>query len=128
MMMQALDAGGVQPLTDGERTADDDNPRGYYELECVKQIRQDDSFLDGAQGKAVKLIHMLVTRLPARHTFRVLVMRRHIDEIFASQAKMLARSGKAGGIDARTFIARAALSKSPIQARVIRIRLFGQGL
>lgn len=97
MMMQALDAGGIPPLTDGQRTADEDNPHGYFELEAVKQIAKDDSFLDGAAGKSVKLIHMLVTRLPARQRFRVLVMRRHIDEIFDSQAKMLERSGKAGG-------------------------------
>ncbi|XAM01502.1 sulfotransferase [Phycisphaeraceae bacterium D3-23] len=97
MMMQALDAGGIPPLTDGERAADDDNPRGYYELECVKQIRKDDTFLDAAQGKAVKLIHLLVARLPARHEARVVFMRRDIDEVLASQSKMLERSGKQGG-------------------------------
>ena len=96
MMMQALDAGGIPPLTDGQRTADEDNPRGYYELECVKQISKDDSFLDKAPGKAVKLIHLLVTRLPVRHPARVVFMRRSIDEILTSQAKMLERSGKKG--------------------------------
>ncbi|MEM9414374.1 MAG: sulfotransferase [Planctomycetota bacterium] len=97
MMMQALNAGGIPPLTDGERTADDDNPHGYYELECAKQIKKSDAFLDDALGKAVKLIHLLVTRLPARHEARVVFMRRDIDEVLASQAKMLVRSGKQGG-------------------------------
>lgn len=96
MMMQALDAGGIPPLTDGEREADDDNPKGYYELECVKQIKQDAGFLDQAQGKAVKLIHLLVQRVPASYDCRVVFMRRPIDEVLASQAKMLERSGKKG--------------------------------
>ena len=96
MMMQALEAGGISPLTDDQRTADEDNPRGYYELERVKRIRNDDSFLDKAEGKAVKLIHLLITRLPARHNFRVLFMQRDIDEVLASQSKMLERSGNKG--------------------------------
>ncbi|MEM6560134.1 MAG: sulfotransferase family protein [Planctomycetota bacterium] len=96
MMMQLLAAGGIPPLTDEQRTADDDNPRGYFELESVKQIAKDASFLDGAPGHAVKLIHALITKLPERHPYRVVFMRRPIDEVLASQAKMLARTGKKG--------------------------------
>ena len=29
MMMQMLEAGGVEPMTDGVRTADERNPKGY---------------------------------------------------------------------------------------------------
>jgi hypothetical protein len=36
MMMRMLDAGGVPILSDGEREADIDNPKGYYELERVE--------------------------------------------------------------------------------------------
>ena len=36
LMMQMLDKGGVAVVTDNVRTADTDNPRGYYELEQVK--------------------------------------------------------------------------------------------
>ncbi len=97
MMMQALKAGGIAPLADGQRTPDDDNPRGYYELECVKKIKTDDRFLDEGKGKSVKLIHLLVTHVPVRHNFRVLFMQRNIDEVLTSQTKMLARLGKKGG-------------------------------
>ena len=38
LMMQLLEAGGMPLMTDGERAADVDNPRGYYEWEAVKQI------------------------------------------------------------------------------------------
>ena len=35
MMMKMLEAGGLTIMTDGVREADEDNPRGYYELERV---------------------------------------------------------------------------------------------
>ena len=38
LMMQMLAAGGMKILTDKERAADMDNPKGYYEWEPIKQI------------------------------------------------------------------------------------------
>ena len=38
MMMQMLEAGGMPIVTDHVRKPDDDNLRGYYEFEKVKQI------------------------------------------------------------------------------------------
>jgi hypothetical protein len=35
LMMQMLAAGGMTMLTDGQRTPDPNNPRGYYEFELV---------------------------------------------------------------------------------------------
>lgn len=96
-MMQMLHAGGLPALTDGQRAADEDNPRGYYEFEAVKRIRTDRSWLDVAVGKVVKLVHLLLTELPASHEYRVVFMRRDLDEVLASQKKMLQRSGRAGG-------------------------------
>jgi hypothetical protein len=37
-MMQMLSAGGMPVLSDGQRSADANNPRGYYELEPVKSL------------------------------------------------------------------------------------------
>src|SRR5262249_34304054 len=45
LLMQMLDRGGLQVVTDNIRTADTDNPRGYYEYEQVKKIKQDASWL-----------------------------------------------------------------------------------
>ena len=39
MMMKMLEAGGIPPLTDHIRTADVDNPKGYYEFERAKKLR-----------------------------------------------------------------------------------------
>jgi len=93
MMMKMLDAGGVPPLSDGVREADDDNPKGYYEFERVKKLPDDTAWLPDAEGKAVKIITQLLLKLPETHSYRILFMRRKIDEILASQKKMLIRRG-----------------------------------
>ena len=95
MMMRMLEAGGIKPLTDRERTADDDNPNGYYELEAVKQTSADNSWLTDASGKSVKMIYSLLRDLPTdgSYQYRVLFMRRDLDEVLASQRRMLERSG-----------------------------------
>jgi LPS sulfotransferase NodH len=96
LMMQMLSAGGIPALTDQVRAADEDNPRGYLEFERVKQIRQDKSWLNDATGKVVKMVHLLLYDLPQDRPYRVVFMRRNLDEVLASQRKMLARQGKAG--------------------------------
>jgi Sulfotransferase family len=93
-MMRMLSSGGLATITDGERTADDDNPRGYFELERVKQITRDKSWLDGAEGKVVKVISQLLKDLPNDRQYRVVFMRRNLDEVLASQKKMLGNRGE----------------------------------
>ena len=60
MLMQMLAAGGVLPLTDGVRAADEDNPRGYFEYERATRPTQDARWVAQARGKAVKLVLPLV--------------------------------------------------------------------
>lgn len=93
MMMKMLEAGGIPPLADGLREADDDNPKGYYEFERVKKLPDDTAWLPEAEGKAVKIISQLLLQLPMDREYHVLFMRRKIDEILASQKKMLIRRG-----------------------------------
>jgi hypothetical protein len=95
-MMQMLAAGGMPLVTDSARGADDSNPRGYFELEAVKRLRSDQSWLEQAGGRAVKIIHLLLRELPVdgRFEYRVLFMLRPIAEVLASQRAMLARQGK----------------------------------
>jgi len=97
MAMQMIVAGGIAPLTDGVRTADDDNPRGYFEFERVKALRTDKAWLDEARGKVVKVIHMLVPELPDDRPYRVVFLDRDVREVVKSQTTMLVRSGKSGG-------------------------------
>lgn len=94
MMMRVLEAGGMPVLTDAVRSADDDNPRGYYEFEPVKALKQDASWVSAARGHAVKVIYKLVYDLPRGIPYRILFLQRDLAEVVASQEKMLARSGQ----------------------------------
>jgi hypothetical protein len=93
LMMQMLAAGGIAPFTDGQRLADDDNPRGYFELEQVKRLKHDAAWLADVRGKAVKVISQLLFDLPATERYRIVFMQRDLDEVLASQEKMIARTG-----------------------------------
>jgi hypothetical protein len=94
MMMKMLAAGGIEPLTDNLRIADEDNPKGYFEFERVKQIESDKAWLDDAQGRVVKLISALLRHLPAAYNYKVVFMRRAMPEILGSQRQMLIRRGE----------------------------------
>jgi hypothetical protein len=95
LMMQMLAAGGISALADDLRPADEDNPRGYYELERVKQVDRDSSWLDEAEGKAVKMVYRLLYDLPPDRVYHVIFMTRALDEVIASQKVMLERYGTA---------------------------------
>ena len=95
LMQRMLEAGGVEPLTDEIRAADENNPKGYYEYERVKKLKDDDTgWLNLAQGKSVKIISALLEYLPEDYYYRVLFMQRNMDEILASQNKMLVDRGE----------------------------------
>jgi len=95
MIMQMLQAGGVRLLTDDWRKPDEDNPKGYYELERVKTIKKDKSWLRKAQGKAVKIISFLLKYLPEDYNYQLIFINRDIKEILLSQRQMLMRRKKA---------------------------------
>jgi hypothetical protein len=93
LMMQMLVAGGMPALSDGERQADTDNPRGYLEWERIKQLPTDPGCIAEAEGKVVKVISRLLLSLPASHEYRVVFMQRPLPEVIASQDQMLRRRG-----------------------------------
>lgn len=93
LMMQMLVAGGMSALSDGERAADKDNPRGYIEWERIKTLPKDPACIAEAEGKVVKVISRLLLSLPPRHEYRVIFMQRPLPEVLASQDEMLKRRG-----------------------------------
>jgi hypothetical protein len=97
MMMQMLDAGGVPVVTDNERKPDEDNPKGYYEFEAVKNTKADPSWVANAGGKVVKMVYRLLYDLPSDHAYSVVFMQRELTEVIKSQEVMLERAGKSGG-------------------------------
>ena len=95
MMMKMLEAGGLLPVTDNERTADEDNPKGYYEFERVKKMSEGDvAWVKDAPGKVLKVISYLLQHLPPGYDYKVIFMRRAMPEILASQKKMLINRGE----------------------------------
>ena len=100
MMMRILAEASVPIVTDERRTADMDNPNGYFELETVKQMSAGNvSWLVDAGGRAVKVISSLLEYLPAQYSYKIIFMEREIHEILASQRKMLERRNETSDVD-----------------------------
>lgn len=93
MMMQMVSAGGLNPLTDNVRKEDESNPKGYFEYEKTKGLHKDNSWLHEAEGKVIKVVAPLLKHLPANFRYKVIFMTRDLDEVLASQDKMLGRAG-----------------------------------
>lgn len=94
LMMQILHAGGVPVMTDGRRSADEDNPEGYWEWEEIKTLPKNPGILAQARGKAVKVISALLPSLPRTHRYKIVFMTRPVGQVVESQWAMLARQGK----------------------------------
>ena len=97
MMMQMLHTGGLPCITDELREADISNPKGYCEFEKGKGLRTDNSWLPEAKGKAIKIISHLLSCLPPELDYKVVFMERNLDEVLASQRKMLENQGRSEG-------------------------------
>src|SRR5215468_12413465 len=93
LMMQMLTAGGMSAVSDGERAADTDNPRGYLEWERIKQLPKEPAIIAEGEGKVVKVISQLLLSLPEGHDYRVIFMQRPLPEVLKSQDEMLRRRG-----------------------------------
>jgi tetratricopeptide (TPR) repeat protein len=88
MMMQLLQKGGIPILHDGTRKKDKNNPKGYLELEAVKRLAVDDSFMEEAPGKAIKIVMPLLRLLRPLYPLKVIWLERPLEAIVQSQNKM----------------------------------------
>ena len=97
MAMKMLEAGGLELVVDNIRTADEDNPKGYYEDERVKDLAEmdDKRWLKDVRGKVIKVVSSLLNHLPEDNRYKVVFMRRNLHEVLASQTKMLDRRDEA---------------------------------
>jgi predicted Zn-dependent protease len=94
LMMQMLKAAGIEPLTDGKRAADDDNPEGYWEWEEIKHLPKNPRLIEQAKGKVVKVISALLPTLPRPHRYKIIYMVRPTTQVVDSQLVMLDRQGQ----------------------------------
>ena len=96
LMMRMLVAGGFPALTDEMRTADEDNPGGYFEWERIKQLPQQPELMKEAEGKVAKVVSQLLFSLPDSHDYQIIFMQRPLAEVLASQAEMMRRRKTSG--------------------------------
>jgi len=102
MAMQMLAAAEIPVVTDGLREPGEDNPRGYFEYERVKALHregEDRAWLERARGKAIKIISFFLKDLPPSNRYKVIFMRRDLQQVLSSQRQMLARRGEPPGAD-----------------------------
>jgi len=97
MMMQMLSAGGIELFIDGTREPDENNKKGYFEHEAVKNLAVNKSWVSQAAGMGVKVIAQLLPKLPLNYRYKVICMERDMSEVVRSQQKMLRRMGKMTG-------------------------------
>lgn len=94
LVMQMLAAGGVDIATDNIRKADRDNPKGYFEVEKVKKLKDDASWLKDIRGKAIKIVSPLLYHVLPTLRYKVIFVQRNMQEILDSQNKMYQRLQK----------------------------------
>ena len=88
LLMQMLAFGGLPPMHDGVRAADEHNEEGYWEWEALKDLPENPGLLDQAFGRAVKVTSALIHALPNTRRYMVIWMSRPAEEIARSQQRM----------------------------------------
>ena len=92
VMMQMMDKGGLDVLTDGNRKSDDSNPKGYFEYDPVMSLHKDNTWLDKAQNKSLKVVAPLLKFLDPKFRYKVIFMNRDLTEVVKSQQKMIGKN------------------------------------
>jgi hypothetical protein len=91
MLMQILDAGGFPSDFDqGSRPPDDDNPRGYFELEggkIINKLMNKEFSFEPYKGKFIKITAYGLKFLP-KGDYKIIYSQRNIEEILDSMEKM----------------------------------------
>jgi hypothetical protein len=90
LMMQVLVAGGIPTSYNNDRKADENNPRGYFELEggrIITKLMQGDYPLDTYKGKFIKITSYGLQYLP-EGKYKIIYMERDIREIVESMSQM----------------------------------------
>ncbi|MFQ6070240.1 MAG: sulfotransferase domain-containing protein [Candidatus Aminicenantales bacterium] len=91
LLMQMLDAGGVPTSFDpSSRPADENNPRGYYELEggkIINRLMEGNFPFEKYRGKFIKITAYGLKFLPPGK-YRIIYTERNIEEILDSMEKM----------------------------------------
>lgn len=98
LMMQMLQAAGIELVSDAIRKSDESNPKGYFEDERVKRFAsaRDTEWLKASRGKGIKIVAPLAQLIPQSIPAKIIFMQRPAHEVIRSQRQMLKREGKSG--------------------------------
>jgi hypothetical protein len=90
MMMQILEAGKIPLEYDNARTMDENNPKGYYELEegkIISKLREGSFPLKAYKGRFIKITAFGLQYLPLG-SYKIIYIERNLDEVLDSMEKM----------------------------------------
>lgn len=90
MLMQILEAGKVPVFFDNLRQSDENNPKGYYELEegkIINKLINKTINLDNFKGKFIKITTYGLKFLP-KGKYKIIYSERNIEEILNSMERM----------------------------------------
>ena len=119
MLMQILDAGGLPCVFDESRKPDENNPKGYFELEGGKIINRliDGSFpLDKYKGKIIKITAYGLKFLPPGK-YKIIYSERNIEETLDSMEKMAKLTDKNREETKKAFMSLNKMIKKQINSR-----------
>ncbi len=90
LMMQILEKAGIDIVYDESRKADENNPRGYYELEggkIINKLRKQSIDLSKYDDKFIKITSYGIGCLPPGN-YSIIYMQRDLNEVIDSTQKM----------------------------------------
>ncbi len=96
MLMQIINAGGIPISFDKSRKPDDNNPKGYFELEggkIINKLMESIFPLDLYKGEFIKITAYGLKYLP-EGKYKIIYSERNIDEILDSMEKMTGEKDK----------------------------------
>lgn len=88
MVMNFLEKSGLDVFYDGQRESDFHNPKGYFELELVKSLGVDSSWIPKARNQVIKVVSPLLRYLPSDENYKVIWIKRPLTEVIVSQEIM----------------------------------------
>jgi hypothetical protein len=119
MLMQIIKAGNLPIGFDETRPADENNPKGYYELDGGKIINRlmDGTFpLEKYKGKFIKITAFGLKFLPSGK-YKIIYSERNIEEILDSMEKMIGKKDLKREETKQTFVKLNDMIKQHIQER-----------
>ena len=119
LLMQILKAGGIPIGFDESRSANNSNPKGYYELEGGKIINRliDETFpFEKFKGKFIKITAFGLKFLPPGK-YKIIYSERNIEEILDSMEEMMGKKDLSRDETKQAFVRLNNMIKQQIRKR-----------